>query len=159
MLDSCGVWIFWAVSFLVEFGFLHVAYLFGIDSSLVTAIKPRANSSSIPAENLGLKVSRAVSYADIVKVPGFKLIVFRAVSGLEVVVVSPSIGINSVMVPNSSSCVLSRLDVSSLMGFVISSLSDAHDLGGTRNHVAHPDCFFNFIKTFLSFRGFCTEGC
>ncbi|KAI9185255.1 hypothetical protein LWI28_005651 [Acer negundo] len=39
----------------------------GIDSSLVTAVKPGVNSSSVPIGNLGVKVSRAVSYANIVK--------------------------------------------------------------------------------------------
>ncbi|KAK4835929.1 hypothetical protein QYF36_016512 [Acer negundo] len=45
-----------------------VVALFGICSSLVMTVKLGANSSSIPAGNLGLKVSGAVSYDDIVKV-------------------------------------------------------------------------------------------
>ncbi|KAI9160912.1 hypothetical protein LWI28_012736 [Acer negundo] len=97
-----------------------------------------------------------------------------AVSGLEVVVVSPSIGINSVMVPNSSSCVLSRLDVSSLVGSVISSLSDAHDLGATvvgfhnGSHSSfHPevttvDCYHHhswFPERLLNNKHHCQDRC
>ncbi|KAK0598968.1 hypothetical protein LWI29_001149 [Acer saccharum] len=40
----------------------------GIDSSLFTTVKLGVNSSSVPIGNLGVKVSRAVSYANIVKV-------------------------------------------------------------------------------------------
>ncbi|KAK2658947.1 hypothetical protein Ddye_005480 [Dipteronia dyeriana] len=50
-----------------------------------------------------------------------------AVSGLEVVMVPPFVVIDVVLVPNSSYGVLSRLDVHSSVGSVISSLLDAYD--------------------------------
>ncbi|KAI9193780.1 hypothetical protein LWI28_000133 [Acer negundo] len=52
---------------------VQVATSSSIDSSLVTAVKHGANSSLVPAENLGLTVSRLVSYADIVKVSGVQV--------------------------------------------------------------------------------------
>ncbi|KAI9157616.1 hypothetical protein LWI28_025274 [Acer negundo] len=63
-----GIWVWLMVFWVALCDLMSVVALFGIRSSLVTAVKLGANSSSIPVGNLGLKVSGAVSYDDIVKV-------------------------------------------------------------------------------------------
>lgn len=52
--------------------------------------------------------------------------------------VSPFIGIDSILVPNSFSSVLSHSNVPSSVASIVSSLLDAHGLGGAKDHVAHP---------------------
>ncbi|KAK1560645.1 hypothetical protein Q3G72_029183 [Acer saccharum] len=123
----------------------------GINSSLITAVKPGVNSLLLPTENLVLRPTlRTAVSSDLVSSSGpIVSVVFNdsdstlsvgmasAALGLEAMVVSPFVGIDSILVPNSFSGVLSSLDVPSSVGSIVSSLLDAHDLGGARDHVAH----------------------